>query len=336
MSTRRRLWALLAVTAAVGAVVIVIGLRERAHPPRRAASATGSQSTTHTASEPNGAVTTTVTTTPGGPPWSVRQATLAFVDPTRESPARGSTTGHSGRVLRTTLRWPVSSNGSVASGRLPLIVFAHGYDLSAATYAAMLDALTRAGIVVAAPEFPGESMWHSGPAVESDLVNEPCDMEYVAASLERDPPFALRTALRNAPLTVVGHSDGADAAASAGYASSCASVPIRGVVALSADDVPITDSFRFGNAPPLLAMTGTADEVTPPTRSHALYQEAPGPAWLVTIDGGSHLGPFTTDPDLPRISRIIADFVLMVSNRDTSARVRLAVAAGGRIHLQSR
>jgi pimeloyl-ACP methyl ester carboxylesterase len=217
-----------------------------------------------------------------------------------------------------------------------LIVFAHGYNLSAATYAVMLDDLTRAGIVVAAPEFPGESTWYSGPAVESDLVNEPCDMVYVAASLEREPPPALRTALRNAPLTVVGHSDGADAAASAGYASSCSSVPIHGVVALSADDVPVTDSFRFGNPPPLLAMSGNADEVTPTTRTLALYQQVPGPAWLVTIDGGSHLGTFTTDPDLPRISRMIADFVFMVSNRDNSARVRLTRSAGGRVHLQSR
>lgn len=336
VSTRRRVSALLAVViVVVGTFSIVIGRKERAHTPRRAVSTRGSQPTEHT-TRPLRAATTTVTTAPAGPPWSVRQTTLEFFDPTRTSPARGGRPVHSGRVLRTTLRWPVSSNGQVAAGRPPLMVFAHGYNLSAATYTVMLDDLTRAGIVVAAPEFPGESTSYSGPAVESDLVNEPCDMEFVAASLEHEPPPTLQNALRNAPLIMAGHSDGADAAASAGYASSCSSVPIRGVVALSPDDVPITDAFRFGNPPPLLAMSGNADEVTPVARTQALYQQAPGPAWLVTIDGGSHVGTFTTDPDLARISRMIADFVFMVADRDTRARVRLTRAAGGRIHVQSR
>src|SRR6202022_1175714 len=103
-----------------------------------------------------------------------------------------------GRDLRTTVRWPVSRSGQVAPGGLPLIVFAHGYNVSAATYSVMLDDLTRAGIVVAAPDFPGESTALPGPAVESDLVNEPCDMEFVATALERNPPVPLRGALQNA------------------------------------------------------------------------------------------------------------------------------------------
>jgi Chlorophyllase enzyme len=271
-----------------------------------------------------------------GPPWSVRHATLEFNDSTRMSPARGTTPAHLGRALRTILRWPVSQNGQVAPGRLPLIVFAHGYNVSAATYSVMLDALTNAGIVVAAPEFPGESTAYPGSAIESDLVNEPCDMEFVAASLEHNPLAALRRALQNAPVTVVGHSDGATAAAAASYASSCSSVPIRAVVALSADDVPMNGAFRFGKPPALLAMTGTADEINPVAHTVALYRHVPRPAWLVTIDGGTHLGTFTTDADLPQIDGMIADFVFMVANGETTAGAQLEHAAGGRVHLQSR
>jgi pimeloyl-ACP methyl ester carboxylesterase len=217
-----------------------------------------------------------------------------------------------------------------------LVVFAHGYDVSAATYSVMLDDLARAGLIVAAPEFPGESTTYPGPAVESDLVNEPCDMEFVAASLERHPPVGLRRALQHAPLIVAGHSDGATAAAWAGYASTCSTVPIRAVVALSPDDVPMTGAYRFGTPPMLLAMTGTADEINPLAHTLALYAHVPTPAWLVTVDGGSHLGTFTTDSDLARIDAMIADFVFMVVNRDAGDRVRLTQAAGGRIHLQSR
>ena len=215
-------------------------------------------------------------------------------------------------------------------------MFAHGYDVSAATYSVMLDDLTRAGLVVAAPDFPGESTAYPGPAVESDLVSEPCDMEFVAASLELHPPPALRLALQHAPLIVAGHSDGATAAAWAGYASTCSTIPIRAVVALSPDDVPMTGAFRFRMPPVLLAMTGTADEINPLAHTLALYRHVPKPAWLVTVDGGSHLGTFTTDPDLARIDAIIADFVFMVADRGDGGRAGLTQLAGGRIHLQSR
>lgn len=241
-----------------------------------------------------------------------------------------------GRSLRTTVRWPVAHDGTVAPGRLPLLVFAPGFRSSGSTYAALLDELARSGIVVAAPEFPGESSALPGVAVESDLDNEPCDMEFVASSLEHDPPPPLRRALEGAPLIVGGHSDGAAAAAGAGYASTCSSIPIRAVVALSANDVPMTGASRFGTPPALLAMTGTADEVNPVAHTRALYQDAPTPAWLVTIDGGDHLGTFTTDPDLPRIAAMIADFASAVAGGDAAARGRFVHAAGGRIHLQSR
>jgi pimeloyl-ACP methyl ester carboxylesterase len=266
----------------------------------------------------------------------VRRAIVEVVDPTRMSPARGPIPAHLGRTLRTILRWPVSRDGRVARGPLPLVVFAHGYNVSTATYAAMLDDLTRDGIVVAAPEFPGESTAYPGPAVESDLVNEPCDMEVVAASLEHNPPNVLRGALRDAPIVVVGHSDGATAAAFVGYASTCPRVPVRAVVALSPDDVPMTGAFRFGKPPPLLAMTGTADEINPLAHTVALYRDVPGPAWLVTIDGGTHLGTFTTDPDRTRIDAMIAAFVFMEVKRDPEAAAQFTRAVGGRVHVESR
>ncbi len=285
---------------------------------------------------PTDTSTTRTTATSQGPPWSVRRATIDFYDPRRASVARGTNPAHLGRSLSTTLRWPVSANGRVAPGPHPLVVFAHGYNVSAGTYSAMLDDLTRTGIVVAAPEFPGESSALPGRPVESDLVNEPCDIEFVAQSLERSAPAGLRGVLAHAPLIVAGHSDGATAAASAGYASQCSSVPIRGVVALSTDDVPTTGAFRFGQPPILLAMSGTADEVNPFGHTMTLYQHVPAPAWLVTIDHGSHLAPFTSDADLARVDAMIADFVFVAAYRDPTARARLEQATGGRFHVQHR
>jgi hypothetical protein len=347
VSTRGRIAALIVAILVFVATVVGCG-RSPARSARRVSTprtgtpvmqpdaSTLSEDVVSPTTSPASIASTRAATTPSRPPWSVRQATLELYDPTRSTPARGAGPAHPGRALRTTLRWPVSQDGNVAPGRLPLVVFAHGYDVSAATYSVMLDDLTRAGLIVAAPEFPGESTAYPGAAVESDLVNEPCDMEFVAASLERRPPAALRVALQHAPLIVAGHSDGATAAAWVGYASTCSTVPIRAVVALSPDDVPMTGAFRFGTPPVLLAMSGTADEINPLAHTLALYRHVPTPAWLVTVDRGRHLGTFTTDPDLARIDAMIADFVFMVAGRDASARARFEQPAGGRIHLQSR
>ena len=331
----------LVVATALAAPIVIERARSAGSTPRatgttpQTSDARATSPPTVVTSPPTG-VSTTVTTSSTVHPWSVRKATFAFYDASRMSPARGTSPAHSGRLLRTTLRWPVSADGRVAPGRLPLFVFAHGFALSAATYATMLDDLARAGIVVAAPDFPGESAALPGRAVEWDLANEPCDVEFVAASLEQNPPVALHRALSNAPLIVGGHSDGGTAAAGAGYASTCSLVPVRGVVALSPDDVPMTAAFRFGRPPPLLAMTGSEDEVNPVGHTHALYQHVPGPAWLVTIEGGSHLGTFTVDPDLGRIDAMIADFVFMAANGNTAARARLTRTAGGRIQVLAR
>jgi hypothetical protein len=333
VSTPRRRAALLVVTALVVAA-IVIGRSSRVHPRSTTPVLGASLATTSTAIP--AIASTTATTTPNGPPWFVRKATFDLYDTSRNSPARGAYPAHAGRALHTTLRWPASRQGQLPPGKRPLIVFAHGYNVSAGTYSAMLDDLTRAGIMVAAFESPGESAALPGPAVEWDLVNGPCDMEFVAASLKRQVPPALRAALADAPLIVGGHSDGATAAAGAAYASTCSTVAIRAVVALSPNDVPMTGAFRFGRPPPLLAMTGSADEINPAANTLALYQHVPASAWLATIIGGRHLATFTTDPDLHRIDAMIADFVFMIANGDIAARARFASEAGGRIHLQHR
>src|SRR5690242_18539158 len=70
------------------------------------------------------------------------------------------------RSLDTVVRYPA------VGGPYPLIVFAHGYALTPATYRRLLLAWTAAGYVVAAPAFPLEKADAAGGPDESDLVNE--------------------------------------------------------------------------------------------------------------------------------------------------------------------
>ncbi len=281
-------------------------------------------------------IRSSTTTIADGPPWLVARAEIVYTDQTRATPARGSQPAHAGRMLRTTLLWPTTRRGPLAPGRHPLVVFAHGYATSAATYAGLLGDLVAAGFVVGAPELPGESSALPGPPIEADLVNEPCDLEFVAASIEHDAPNAIAAAVVGAPVVFAGHSDGATAAAAAAYMSRCAGPPARAVVALSPDDVAMSGAYRFGAPPPLLAATGTADEINPLAHTLALWNHVPASAWLLTVDGGSHLGTFTTDPDRGRVDAIIVDFVLAEVEHDPTAAARLASASAGRLHIRRR
>src|SRR5205085_2252823 len=65
---------------------------------------------------------------------------------------RGSGSTGDSRRLRTIIHWPAR-----VRGRVPLIVFAHGYDTEPETYEPLLDAWASAGYVVAAPELPGSA-----------------------------------------------------------------------------------------------------------------------------------------------------------------------------------
>jgi len=231
------------------------------------------------------------------------------------------------------IRWPVTRTGSLAPGRHPLVVFAHGYAVDVSTYSRLLDDLAAAGIIVAAPEFPGESAALPGPPNESDLVNEPCDLEFVATSLEREPPVGLAGALAHAPLAFAGHSDGATAAASAGYSTNnCRGPKPVAVVALSSDDI-VVKADASGSSPALLAATGTDDEVNPVGNTEKLWLHVPRPAWFLTVQGGTHLGTFTTDSDLARVGALIAAFVI-AHTVDPSAATH--VIGSGRLHLYQR
>lgn len=267
----------------------------------------------------------------GGPPWTVATTTVRYDDATRSTPTRGSEPAHAGRTLSTVLRWPTTTGGQRAPGPHPLVVFAHGYAAETSTYTSLLDDLAAAGAIVAAPELPGQSSALAGAPNETDLVNEPCDLEFVARSVMRSPPAALAGATAAAAVVFVGHSDGATAAAAAGYQlHACDGPRAVAVVALSVRDIVIDAG---GMLPVLLAVTGTADEVNPASNTAKLWSHVPAPAWLLTVDGGTHLGTFTTDPDRARIDALIASFV-RAHTVDPGATVD--VTAIGRLHLATR
>ena len=104
----------------------------------------------------------------------------------------------------------------------PLVVFAHGYDVTPGIYAALLERWAQRGFVVAAPIFPDENsaeVRRQRVDTEADLVNEPADMAFVirqlladSATLAASCPLVHGLVAPN-EVALAGHSDGADAVA---------------------------------------------------------------------------------------------------------------------------
>jgi predicted dienelactone hydrolase len=174
-----------------------------------------------------------------------------------------------------------------AAAPQPLVVFAHGFTLTPDTYAALLDAWARAGFVVAAPVFPGESAHARGGPNEADLVNEPTDIHVVISRLLRTSlPIDARR------IAVAGQSDGGVAALGAAYAARLRDHRIDAAIVMSGAWPP---GWRFAHGPPLLAIQGTADPINPPANTRAYFALASPPKRLLWLRGAGHLEPYTTD-----------------------------------------
>lgn len=188
------------------------------------------------------------------------------------------------RPLVTVVRYPVR-------GTHPLIVFAHGFALTPATYARLLRAWAEAGYVVAAPVFPLENAHAPGGPTESDLVNEPRDLSVV---IDRLLGGALAGRIDPSEIAVAGHSDGAVAALAAAYDERFRDPRIRAAIVMSGAALPGMGPFpRHG--PPLLAVQGTADPINAPANTEAYFRIGRRPKFLLWLLGASHRAPYTDE-----------------------------------------
>ena len=115
-------------------------------------------------------------------PYPVATVTVTLVDPTRSTPARGSTAASSSRTLTVTISYPVdrdarrssrssSSSTGTTSTRRPT-------DLE--------QEIAAAGFVVAAPDFPVSSSALAATA-ERDIVEQATDVSFVITCCSTHP-----------------------------------------------------------------------------------------------------------------------------------------------------
>lgn len=253
------------------------------------------------------------------PPFRVTERTLTLIDHSRT--IRYPDGSVHPRVLVTELHVPMD-----AGCPCPLIVFGHGYAVTPAPYAALLRNWARAGYVVAAPVFPlGNANAPGGPD-ESDLVNQPQDMSFVITELETRLPQLVN----RRQIAVSGQSDGGETALAVAYDVQFRDRRVRAAMILSGAKIPGVGGFTFpAPSPPLLATQGTADAINPPSFTHAFFDIAPRPKFLLWLLGAGHLPPYTNEqPQLRTVEAVTLAFLRRYVGGDRSAGDRSLAAAG--------
>jgi dienelactone hydrolase len=227
--------------------------------------------------------------------------TVALVDVSRPTVSGGVRVSAT-RALSTVVWSPAVAGAH----RWPLVLFAPGYRVGPGTYARLCQYWAARGYVVAAPSFPlADPAVAGASADEGDLANEPADVRFVIASLldPAGPAPAVMAAIDPGKVGVAGHSDGAEVALALVQQGN---LTIKAVIAMAGQPVapqPIPN-------PPLLVMQGDHDTINPPRRSQAVFDQAAPPRFLLTLVGGSHLGPFSgTSQWEPVVEAVSVDFL---------------------------
>jgi len=240
------------------------------------------------------------------------------------------------RSLLTVIRYPAVGDASRvdvrgapparSSGPFPLIVFGHGFNVTPAIYARLLQAWASAGYVVAAPIFPLGNGNAPGGADESDMVNQPADMSFVITRMlaaDAAAPGTLSGLLDPREIAVSGQSDGGVTALATAYDSRYLDRRVDAAVILSGAEI-LGGSYFRGPHPPLLASQGTADVINLPQNTYDFFDAARAPKLLLRLLGAPHLGPYTNEqPQLGVVSRTTVAFFDRYLKHLPGARGRL-------------
>jgi hypothetical protein len=277
---------------------------------------------------PTGALTHLQPRATSQPIYSVGLSRCTFVDQTRSVPSFATTppsllSNH--RSLVTELRYPAATSGPSAAtilgatpasqpGGFPLIVFAHGYNVTPSTYAPLLNAWARAGFVVAAPIFPDENstavaLQHNANT-EGDLPNEPADLAFVTRQLlsvnsNRSASCPIAFGLIDAfALALAGHSDGgvavgmlADSTGSdpqgATFQSLRANLDFRAAIVMSGDEGGRAAYRTSATSPSLMMIQSAADQCNPAKGALRLYRDVKqNNKWFLELMAAHHMPPY--------------------------------------------
>jgi dienelactone hydrolase len=268
--------------------------------------------------------------------YGVGEIVVAYTDHSRLIyPPRGRPRP---RTLVTVILYPAAGAPSLldvrgappARGPFPLVVFAHGFNITPYPYLALLQAWASAGYVVAAPIFPLTSPGASGGPDEADLVNQPGDVSFVISRMligDRRPSGILSGLIEPGEIAVSGQSDGGSTALAAAYAAPLRDPRLQAAMIFSGAEIPGVRGYFAAGGPPLLAVQGTADTSNSPYATYRYFALASAPKFLLRLWGAPHLGPYTGEqPYLGVVERASIAFLDRYLKHRRGARARLWAA----------
>ncbi len=230
---------------------------------------------------------------------------FTFVDTTRSTPAFGGYPGSPSRTIPTSVWYP-----SDGGGPFPLVMFAHGWGVTPANYAALLQKIAAAGYVVAAPTYPLLSGQPAGPTDQVGFDDLFPDTWYVTTqmlSLSSSGDPQLGGLIDPTRIAVAGHSDGALIAWGDGYVPFKLDPRVRGVIAYAAD----LEYYGYyqPNGRPILHFLNDNDEYNPYPAAIAWDRtRLQEPKTTVTLWNATHAPPYM-DPNDPHAD-LVARFTV--------------------------
>jgi fermentation-respiration switch protein FrsA (DUF1100 family) len=264
--------------------------------------------------------------------------TDTFVDTSRPTPGWGPSPARPSRTLVTTIWYPASGTpgGRPRSGAAPdrrgapypLIVFGHGLGATPQLYATLLSAWAAAGYVVAAPLFPLSSSKTPGGPDGGDIGNQPGDMSYVITSVLRADGAdegTLSGLVDPHEIGAAGHSNGAITTLALVANTCCLDPRVKAAVVMAGttEGLP-AGRYVLPEAPPLLLVHGTDDDLVPYRDAVLVFDQALGPKALLTVDGGSHASAAAfAAPSAASVIRATVDFFDAYLRHDPAAVGRL-------------
>ena len=262
-------------------------------------------------------------------PSAVGVRTMTLTDLTRGTASRGDRPPLSTRPLQVTVRYPIAAFPSDAEfpdapavAPAPLVLFAHGFDISAERYSALTHDLASFGFVVVAPEFPMSSTVFEGAPDEFDLPEQSRDLSFLITALTGpDAPAEVAGLIAPGPVGLVGHSDGAVTVLLTAYAPRFADPRVGAVVAVSGDFDTFGGSWFSTYDPPLIAVHGEWDEINPFYSSQELVDNDPGWAMLVAVRSATHLAAVVDPANEPAVARLVGFDLLWRLTGSSSAEI---------------
>ncbi len=218
-----------------------------------------------------------------------------------------------------------------AAGPYPLVIFGQGFGITPGRYVQLLDALARAGYVVAAPRYPYASKTAQGGENEADQVNQPRDDRFVITQMlaqNANPHTPFNGLINPRRIAVSGQSDGGDAALAVAFDPALRDPRVTAAVIFSGAEIPQLGTFTFpAHGPALLATQGSNDRINLPAATGQFFSRAPRPKFLLTLVGAAHLPPYEDQqPQLGIVATVTIAFLDQYLKLQASGLRRMAVA----------